>query len=862
MPALTWSLIQEHAGHPAGLVPLLLATPEQERLAFGPELTARVRAMRAGDWWETPSPGPVIGLAAIACLPTAAKAGAVLGRPDLLESPGVPAGEFLRIAGARRLTWLGDLGLRLAGRIRPTGPGLAEWRLVSALVLQGGAAPPATAGFVRGWLRELHEHDGNTPPAVLDRLREHPWRAALLPAVFALDGLGGELFWQWWDGSEWTRSPAFGTAVARLAEEGALDREEIVAATVDRLARPDRPASLRPFLLLHDELAPTVDEMTRHAADYAHMLGVASSTVAGLAQRALQAVDDAGRLDPAVLAEASAGLLARKEKGLARAQLSWLERVAAREPGRAGALAGAMAVAFGHPSLDVQDQALAAIGRLAPRLGPGDRAAILGAAGSLAGALHARAIALVSPETPASGAATSSGATIAGTPRAAPMPPPIASAAELAEEFGTLLHEETAVRWERVLAALITLGPGAAEALAPVLARHADRLAGYGWTRVRFLGEATRAILDGAEGPMAGRVRWEAVYAGDDASLIHTPGDVLKLRIAEIAQRWCAAPVTTLLATPTGSDGSLDAEVLAARLARAEAEGREPWPLDYEQALLRVVIDPAARPAAERLTSARGRQFATWLADGGLPVPISTRFEQEGGAVKRVVANLDPARADDRGLILETPITTLSRSPRPGWESDYELSGEILAMVLPHHREVAAAWALPGLAALADQDSRDASLVPLLAEASGPIGPAMSLAVVYTLAARHEPDRIAAVDAFLTLAARPEPFAATVGAELGALGRDDVIKLSRVASALADAHRAGAAAAVWEVLATALPILLPAAPRGLPDLLEVATQAAAAIGAQAAIPELTAVAARKGSSRLVREARRLAEVLT
>ena len=201
-------------------------------------------------------------------------------------------------------------------------------------------------------------------------------------------------------------------------------------------------------------------------------------------------------------------------------------------------------------------------------------------------------------------------------------------------------------------------------------------------------------------------------------------------------------------------------------------------------------------------------------------------------------------------------------------------------MVLPQHREVTAAWALPALAALADQDDHGSgSLLPLLAECAGPFGPAMSLALAYGLAARQQTDRVAAVDAFLTLAAGnatptagnaasaagnaalAEAFAAMVGSDLGDLGSDGTIKLNRVVLALSDAHSAGASLAVWEVLAAALPLLLPPAPRGLADLLELASQVATAVGATDTIPQLADVAGKAGSSRLVKEARRLQTVL-
>jgi len=101
-----------------------------------------------------------------------------------------------------------------------------------------------------------------------------------------------------------------------------------------------------------------------------------------------------------------------------------------------------------------------------------------------------------------------------------------------------------------------------------------------------------------------------------------------------------------------------------------------------------------------------------------------------------------------------------------------------------------------------------------------------------------------------------------VGADVGDLCADSTVKLTRVVLTLTEAHRAGASPAVWEVLAAAIPLLLPHAPRGLPDLLELGTRVAAEVGARTEIANLAEAAAKPGSTRLAREAGRLQAVLT
>jgi hypothetical protein len=457
------------------------------------------------------------------------------------------------------------------------------------------------------------------------------------------------------------------------------------------------------------------------------------------------------------------------------------------------------------------------------------------------------------------------------------MPPAIGSAAELAEEMGALIQNPVAVRWERILAALIALPrEGFAESLAPVLDRHPS-VFGDRWGRFPFLGEVIAARLGRERGQvMRERLRHTVrrnppdVTGGTDRSPVGTPSGILTLRVAEAAVRVVPAPVPVLLATPTSVTGSIDAGVLVDRLARYEEAGVEPWTLDLQQAMIRVARDagPSTWARAEALTLPSGRLVAGWLRSGGLPDPVSTRFEQHSRdsagqtTARRVVAALESGRAGGDRILLEDALVDLTPRSRPEFHVTSNLQPDVLAMVLPHHREAVAAWALADLAALADQDSHDASLLPLLADATGPIGPAIVLALAYGLAARHETDRIAAVDAFLGFAGGTEPFAAALGAELADLAADGTITLARVVSALREAHRAGASATVWQVLAAALPPLLPDAPRGLPDLLELATRTASAVHARDTVAGLTDVAARGGGTRLVREAKRLQATLT
>ncbi|WIM99075.1 DUF6493 family protein [Actinoplanes oblitus] len=902
---LTWDRLDQLArqGDLDELTRTLLAASEAERVALAPAVDAGLRGADPDRWWgRGGSPNPGYALIVIGCMPSAARAAAALNRRGMRLWTQQPPGHFLEIARSRQLTWLGDLGRRLADRLPARDPWIVDWRFVSAVLRASDTEPPVTEGFVRGWLEDLFEFPGRgrSRPPLVDRLRHDHYLPLLLPAVFEIDRLGGVVAGVSWNEETdgWDSTPRLPGVVAQLAAEGTLERKTILDLTVDRLARGGKPYDLRPFTLLHDELKPTLDELAGYALDYARLLPDAPGAVATLAQKALRTIDDAGRLELETLLDASGPTLVRKEKTLVKAQLSWLERVSRRQPERAGEVLETVAAAFGHPALDVQERALTMIGKQVGRLDADVVARLAEASAMLAGDLPRRAAELF-------GTVAEAPAEIPELPPAGPpaeLPPAIASPGELAEELVALCHEETAIRWERVLAGLVSLyataGPAAlAGALQPVLDRYAATFAQDTWNRTSprfYLGEAIRAAVDterpgvlrrmlaGIEGRRlrvsqrtfdAVRTAWQGGRRGGaNAAFTATPDGVLALRVAEVAVQLTRALVPALVATPTHATGSLDPAVLLDRLRRAEAEGWQPWQVDFEQALLRLPrrSDPAVVARAAELTSPAGRQFAAWLADGGLPDPVSQPFEQRPQpapdgwttpVARRVVAALSPAR--DGGLRLERQLLTIAPGPGiRGWSTVYTGSGDVLTAVLPHHREAIAAWMLPELAGLADLDQRGGEAVlPLLAECSGPIGPALTYGLAYALGARHQESRIAAVDAFLTLAARGEPFAPAVGAALGDVCADGLVKLSRLVPALTEAHLAGATVAVWEVLAAALPALLPTSQRGLPDLLELSAQVAGALGARTEIPGLSELAARSATTRLVKEAKRLHNVL-
>ncbi|MEV4481798.1 DUF6493 family protein [Micromonospora coxensis] len=836
-------------GDVAAVRSVLHAMDEAARRALGDELIAHVRRRQDHWWWGTEA--TALAVAAVGTMSTATKASTLLGRRSVMLRDVDPE-PVVAAARQRGVTWLADLAYRLAERLRRREP-WEGWHFTAGLLLAEKVAPPTEDAFVAGWAYAMgwqRPHDPPQPP-LLDRLRADPFLDALLPRLFEVDGLGADL-------TAGGNGQAVPQALAALATEGRLDRAALLDAILGRLLRGDRPAALRPFLTLHEQLAPTPDEVAARASAYLRLLADAPGPVATVAQRALRELGDAVELES--LSDAARTVLTRPEKALVRAQLSWLDRLARQHPERAAQIADILAVGADHPAADLRDRAMT----LAQRQG------------------H---------QPVATATVTAAGDDLPNPPQPAASLPPITDMDELVEEVSGLLGR----RWpapavERVLDGLVRLATTERDRLAavllPVLRREQVGAYDHMWA-VFNLSIQLHGVLLAAAAPAEAATRrdqWSGILS---ESLTRTlrpfrnrpavepprrPALTLLYctRLAEIGQRMDGRDDPGLLAAPTSATGALDPTALYERLA---ALGDRPvWRWDLTQALLRLPagVDEALAARAEALHTAAGDELAGWLRGDALPAPVYRlvtvdRRERAGKydfgydrlpPRRTVVASAPPDGVTDPLGLLTVPAQPVGHR-HSGWS-------DLWPALLPGQRGLAAAHLLPEIASAAQQDAREsATVLPMLAECTGAGGPALDLALAYGLCARHEVDRAAALDALLMLAAAGELNAPGVGGHLGALAADSQVTLTRAVTPLRDAVTTGARLSVWRLLAAALPPLLavPAPPRGTPDLLTLAAETAAATGVRIQVPGLADVVARGGANRLVTEARRLATTL-
>ncbi len=761
---------------------------------------------------------------------------------------------LLRLVGARPHAWQAELAARLAEKLRGSDP---SYELAASLIHRTGVEPPAGDGFVVGWVSAALGRG-----RVAGVLAADPLLDALLPRIFHAQGVGEALQW---DGDPTSGHTWLG-GLRTLAAGGRVDRAMLLDGCVGRFLRGGTALELRFFVRLHQALEPTPAEVESRARDYLRLLPSAPGTVAELALGHLREMPS---VSPGDFAEAVEALMYRPEKKLVRAGLSWLDRSVRLLPEYAEAAAAALATAFAHEASDVQERAVRLAVKHAARLDP---APLRDAAGALPADLRALLGVEERPgekeERPA----------LLVAPRLPPVefPPPIATAAELGAEFARLAADPFSqldrLETERLAAGLVELTHRDREAVRAVLTQVPVRR--WGWSEndnpLAWLWAAMQAVASPSVSSPALRL--------PGLSRTSVPHLLTLRRMAELvtAARTGALP-PVLLATPTSADGHVDPAELLARLERLDAADMDPPDADLQQALLRIPrrVDAEVAARAARLTTPAGRLVARWMSGEGLADPVvtvrygytssyqHTWFEEgqppppyyyNARAASFVAAS--PVELDLIDLLCRDPETSVH--DRDGYMSWW-------AGVMPSHRGVVAAHLLPFFSWEWPDNSPRLQVLHDLARTDGPLGPAFATMLIFHLNNEDPAERTAALDLLLVLAATGDLPAADLGDQLGRLVRNEMATLSRVIPSLAEAERAGAGAQVWPAVAAALPHLLPAdgerPPSGLADLIALGVKTAPP-GDAAPVPGLAAIAARGGSSRMVREALRLTRLLS
>ena len=639
---------------------------------------------------------------------------------------------------------------------------------------------------------------------------------------------------------------------------------------LERVRQTSERRELRSCLEMINDLPPALAQHAAVGRDYLMLLDL-WVPVAEYARVRLAELDEAGLIEPELVTETTRRLLRRADKKLIRAHLTWLDRTARRDPARAGQLVRSAALAFGHPDIAVQEQALKMIARhldaasAAEQVGADEpiRAVLQAAADRLTPALSAQAADLFGPVARRDEPYVE---TLPLVRAPAAVPEPLGTPAEVAEQVAAVLAgSQDIVLFEQALDGLVRHSvhdrAGLAAALVPVVRRGPGRPSDctpvHLWVVVQAV---TGAVPDDD---------WLVARCCCCRGEFSPPGQLLAARIREAAVAVRAGDLPYLLAVPTDATGALDAAVLVERLTGYAERGIAARSADLGQALLRVIptTDERIIDAADRLPGDAGRQLSSWLRAGGYPHQPSTPDDWDKiGAFDIVhkLINLPGAVTD-----LQLPADA-ERLFRTGTRWDRQCRNQLAAWVatLPHHRDRVANcyYDYSAREPYTERDRRAwMRLLPQLAESGGPADFALHLRLALAMDADRPRERAAAIDATLVLAARGDLNGELLGRQIVKLGPEgySFVTLSRAIETLGEMAATGAYATVWSVCRGALPGLLEGEPvaRGVGKLLTLAVECVLRCGASGEIPQVTTVAARRGSSELVKSARALVAAL-
>jgi hypothetical protein len=468
----------------------------------------------------------------------------------------------------------------------------AGWRLLRTLVREGECNKPDGLDYVRAMVRhaarlgpaghtnrDLHEALLKDP----ELLEEDVWR------IFELEEKVLSAGWFDWD-----------TTLIQLSSEAVISRERLIDECLGALRRDFAPGVAQSFTAFHDQLGPSIDEMTRRTDEYLVLLGSPVESTVGFALRHLTQVERTGTLDGRTLIEHLAPAVTVRPKGHAKRAVALLAKAVKSEPALTPDALDIALDALSHHAVEVQDAALKLIERNSDAMRPDQRIRL------------AELVRLLDPSIrPHAAVLSNSGDAELGTPSApavgVPAPRPVeadaiprlrddavlVSVADVDELLAltsvVLERPDNPNDLERFIDGVARLcDQPVPDARSAALLRRVDSEFAR-WSRGGTLTDAKTAVAVVTHHWLRRRAPDFSFYEACG------PRAALGRRLTPLCRRVANGRPGALLSAPTHGGGFIDPVILAARLeAAAEAED-----YDLAQALLRI--------APERRAEALGR---------------------------------------------------------------------------------------------------------------------------------------------------------------------------------------------------------------------------------------------------------------
>jgi Family of unknown function (DUF6493) len=878
------------AGDATAVVEALAALSEVERLARTHAVATRMHGLY---WW---SPGyPQLCLALLGTAPDAVAAAAPLTNAwSVLDQEAM-----VRVLLDRRPGWLAALVPMLP-------PGRSTRQLLAAGF---GDRPPAVA-VAQQLISSTQYLDSGV--SIEDMLRRDP--EVFDDDIFTLFGSAEHGQWLalrdgqfdrprvWMGGQDQDPTPerTWRATLARLARSGEIDLHRLVEACLRTFTQDARASDLTWYAGLHKELRLTTSELADHALRYVRLLSAEPSFVVRLAQQALAKLLPAKAVDPEAVVEASAGPLHRAEKTIVVEQVKLLDRIARDHPSLVAPAVAAAATALEHPRIDVQEAALAMIGRHGGLAGEASTAAaavlspLLADAGRAAGIEAATADASAEDRSGVAGewkptgrSSPPTGVSVEVAVHPPPLGPALPASPEDLEQVVELMSEvlerpHDAMVVERMMGAAVrTAGQPLDERGRAGAAVHRRAMQLLQAQALDYEGAPAQALAAVVHAWVTGEVLRRSVRMTGDRWHYRLPELPVGLLIwlTHHRGRECAELISTgeswqLLSEPTHESGALAADVLLERVTIASGRGLPVRaPLDVDLAALRLVRELpdgywSAMSAADADLGAQLRE--RWQAVGPVELIVEAiedepraswlKRDKEVAGAARLAAPVPPVG------ILWPMLTDQSRDPDAAISYDdlapwlgAHVAGWLLAA--PWHGDLVAGTMLRSLSAAQYPSNivapEAATLLTLLGRRTGSLGPAGRMVLALGVLGHSADVRACAGEAirqaFLTDRLDPALLAAALGqlADLGAVKTTRLIDALRpIVTDPVVGYR------VLQTLTALVPRLLDTQTRDVHQALSLCSELHVRFGGPA--PDgVASLAAQPGSSRKIIEARRL-----
>jgi hypothetical protein len=731
--------------------------------------------------------------------------------------------------------------------------------------------------------------------------------------LFRVEGAAGSLYWadSWidqprrWEAGKMVavqRRPeaTWRSTLARLARQGLINFDRVLDECIAVFLRDFRPTHFGWYVGLHDELAPTLEEMAPRASQYERLLAATASIGVGMGQKALEQLMRASRLELPEFVHASAPALNRAEKGIVVKQLKLLELAYKSRPELASLIIESLAPALAHERADIREEASALANQLpaqqralelplerpspSPGLPGGDEELVLSRAAELAkGSIWA-------PQIAASVEAVRAGAvpppwTIPVGP-GAPLPPPISDPEELVEVFTRLVEDAgDPILIERAIAGAVRTAriPLATRKrmTEPLAKRAREQLPGW---PSGLTGGTVREMIASVAYTWSTGVRVAADFGGGyrDFSLEHssldehflpiTPTGVLAVRCIEAIDLIARGSEVELLSEPTHERGAIAHDVFLERAQKSYGKWLGPAApkYDLEMAALRIRpgeidlrVTKLPRQIKDRMSELlRASQTAVDpTVITGEPVD---RWKKTGSRV--VLAKVSKSGHDATILAtltnLADPVASYLRLAGEGeYVTRYGASINTWPLIAPWHPELTAAHLLRPLsrALLPGKHDYGPSAVGCLLHPDTPLGGVGHVVLAMGCIGAEADTRTRAADVFAAAAADGRLQPSAMSEAILTLARFGVFQAKRFDAALGPLRADSASAMrLAQSLRLALGPLLEVGVRDVHVLARLAASLGAAHGVFPNDSRLEARADQKGGTELAKALRALA----